>query len=174
MASQRPASKEEVLNFLFDGSDPMEIIRACDAQLTSPTCTHTGTQGRREIAFRCRTCGVEDGCCICEECFLNGNHEGHDAFPVEMGGLYTCDCGTDMWQRDGWCSKHGKTFDGDVTALLPPAAAGLPARIAQAVARSLRSGRPASAPRSPSSATTSSSLRRSRSLRGCPSRLSCS
>lgn len=133
MATQRPATKEEMLAFLFGGCDPADVYRACDAQLKSPSCTHTGGQGSSEVAFRCRTCGVEDGCCICADCFCNGNHEGHDAFPVDMGGIFTCDCGTDMWARDGWCSNHGKPFDGDVAALLPPEAAGLPARIAQVV-----------------------------------------
>ena len=133
MASQRPETKDELLAFLFDGNDPAAIIKACDAQLKSPICRHTGTQGRSAVAFRCRTCSVEEGCIICDDCFCNGDHEGHDAFPIEMNGLFTCDCGTDMLRRDGWCRNHGKPFNGDVTALLPPAAAGLPARMEQAI-----------------------------------------
>ena len=72
--------------------------------------------------YRCETCQTNPNSCICEECFKNGNHEGHKYFmeTLEDGHSGTCDCGSEAaWKREGWCKNHGKTFDGNLDTLIP-------------------------------------------------------
>ncbi|KAI3386754.1 hypothetical protein SNEBB_004756 [Seison nebaliae] len=60
------------------------------------------------VAYRCRTCGLSSCMSLCSECFLNGNHEGHDynMFKSNAGGA--CDCGDPMVLKpNGFCPNHG-------------------------------------------------------------------
>ena len=65
---------------------------------------------RHDIAFNCRTCGADDTCVVCVQCFQNGNHEGHDVLfhRTSPGGV--CDCGdSEAWAPEGFCVHHGQT-----------------------------------------------------------------
>ncbi|KAL9652603.1 hypothetical protein ABK040_015566 [Willaertia magna] len=59
-----------------------------------------------QICFKCRTCQKDPTCAICEECFKNGNHEGHDyAMVTSSSGM--CDCGdAESWDTNGFCCNH--------------------------------------------------------------------
>lgn len=60
------------------------------------------------VAYRCRTCGISPCMSLCSECFLQGNHEGHDfnMFRSQAGGA--CDCGdSNVMKENGFCLKHG-------------------------------------------------------------------
>ena len=51
------------------------------------------------LAYRCRTCQVNDSSAICPDCFNAGDHEGHDysLYVSEHGGC--CDCGdVEAWK----------------------------------------------------------------------------
>ena len=45
------------------------------------------------FAYRCRDCGISPCMSLCADCFLAGNHKGHDfnMFKSQAGGA--CDCG---------------------------------------------------------------------------------
>ncbi|XP_043711855.1 E3 ubiquitin-protein ligase PRT6-like [Telopea speciosissima] len=65
--------------------------------------------GLNDIAYRCRTCELDQTCAICVPCFQNGNHKDHDYSIMYTGGG-CCDCGdVTAWKREGFCSKHKGT-----------------------------------------------------------------
>lgn len=58
------------------------------------------------MAIHCSTCAVDLQSCICLECFLAGNHEGHNIL-LRPDSVGNCDCGdTSLWKRQGFCTKH--------------------------------------------------------------------
>lgn len=53
-------------------------------------------------------------CVLCNSCFNDSNHEGHDVlfYHAQAGGC--CDCGdADAWDPSGFCSRHGKSSSSD-------------------------------------------------------------
>lgn len=72
-------------------------------------CTTTWKSG--EFAYRCQTCAHQQcpSMSICQECFRNGSHEGHNyaIFKSSFGG--GCDCGcASMMKESGFCKKHSQ------------------------------------------------------------------
>ena len=58
------------------------------------------------MVISCTTCSLNPKSCICLECFLNGNHEGHN-YIVYPHSTENCDCGDiSQWKQSGFCSKH--------------------------------------------------------------------
>ena len=58
------------------------------------------------MSIHCKNCSKTDSSCLCLECFLGGNHEGHDYFilPNVAGN---CDCGDiTHLKSQGFCQKH--------------------------------------------------------------------
>lgn len=82
--------------------------------------THTGGVGkprpcgyvfkRGDIAWNCRTCQTDPTCVICDNCFHNSNHDGHEVYfhRTTPGGC--CDCGdAEAWKIEGCCQLHRPT-----------------------------------------------------------------
>ncbi|KAH8933083.1 hypothetical protein BDL97_18G012900 [Sphagnum fallax] len=62
------------------------------------------------VAYRCRTCQVNDSSAICEKCYHEGDHHKHEfvMYHSESGGC--CDCGDkDAWKEEGFCKIHQVT-----------------------------------------------------------------
>lgn len=62
---------------------------------------------RGDIAWNCRQCQTDATCVICDNCFANSNHDGHEVYfhRTTPGGC--CDCGdAEAWAVDGCCSNH--------------------------------------------------------------------
>ena len=62
---------------------------------------------RGDIAWNCRTCQTDSTCVICDNCFKNSNHDGHEVFfhRTTPGGC--CDCGdAEAWKLEGCCDSH--------------------------------------------------------------------
>ena len=60
-----------------------------------------------DIAWVCRTCQTDDTCVLCQDCFSNSDHEGHEVFfhRTRAGGC--CDCGDlEAWKAEGCCPRH--------------------------------------------------------------------
>ena len=61
--------------------------------------------------YWCRTCSVDESATLCESCFMNGNHAGHD-FQKEkketIDDQWYCDCGNDAMFEKGHihCMLH--------------------------------------------------------------------
>ena len=60
-----------------------------------------------DIAWNCRTCQYDNTCVLCDTCFQQSDHEGHDVtfHKTSPGGC--CDCGDlEAWKIGGCCPLH--------------------------------------------------------------------
>eukprot|EP00298_Acanthocystis_sp_HF-20_P000114 c10136_g1_i3.p1 GENE.c10136_g1_i3~~c10136_g1_i3.p1 ORF type:complete len:288 (+),score=101.35 c10136_g1_i3:41-865(+) len=71
---------------------------------TSGVCGKEFTRGT--IIFRCKDCQLDDTCVICEQCFYESDHKGHD-YSMMRSGMGCCDCGDpEAWKKEGSCRNH--------------------------------------------------------------------
>ena len=64
---------------------------------------------KNDIAWICKTCQSDETCVMCNVCFQDSSHEGHEVFfyHSQMGGC--CDCGdAAAWMPSGFCTRHGR------------------------------------------------------------------
>ncbi|ODV95520.1 hypothetical protein PACTADRAFT_3220 [Pachysolen tannophilus NRRL Y-2460] len=83
-----------------------------DSKMEDPShpnrpCTKKFRQS--EPIYRCLTCGLDDTCALCSNCFNEEAHEGHQIYITisqkENAGV--CDCGDpEAWTRDIHCKYH--------------------------------------------------------------------
>ncbi|KAK8835926.1 hypothetical protein M9Y10_040307 [Tritrichomonas musculus] len=60
----------------------------------------------RQMSIHCDDCSNSKNSCICLQCFLNGNHQGH-TYVVNPNSVGNCDCGDlSLWKRSGFCKHH--------------------------------------------------------------------
>lgn len=67
---------------------------------------------RGDIAWNCRTCQTDSTCVICDKCFRNSTHDGHEVYfhRTTPGGC--CDCGdAEAWKLEGCCDDHRPQSD---------------------------------------------------------------
>jgi hypothetical protein len=67
---------------------------------------------RGDIAWNCRTCQTDSTCVICDKCFRNSKHDGHEVYfhRTTPGGC--CDCGdAEAWKLEGCCDAHRPEAD---------------------------------------------------------------
>ena len=70
---------------------------------------------RGDIAWNCRTCQTDSTCVICDNCFRNSKHDGHEVYfhRTTPGGC--CDCGdAEAWKLGGCCDAHRPQVDTNV------------------------------------------------------------
>ncbi|CAM9897529.1 unnamed protein product, partial [Sphacelaria rigidula] len=63
---------------------------------------------RNDIVWICKVCQADETCVLCNDCFRNSDHRGHEVYfyHAQAGGC--CDCGDpDAWDSKGFCDKHG-------------------------------------------------------------------
>ncbi|KAK8841018.1 hypothetical protein M9Y10_027855 [Tritrichomonas musculus] len=59
-----------------------------------------------QMSIHCDDCSNSQNSCICLQCFLNGNHEGH-TYVINPNSTGNCDCGDlSLWKRSGFCTEH--------------------------------------------------------------------
>jgi len=70
------------------------------------------------VAIHCDDCKLTDSSCICLDCFLKGNHEGH-TITIRPESIGNCDCGdTCFWKLSGCCRDHqGQSENPDLDQL---------------------------------------------------------
>lgn len=58
--------------------------------------------------YKCFDCQKHRFACICEECFMEGDHRGHRIEKKFVNYVNaTCDCGNaDIWKKSGFCPFH--------------------------------------------------------------------
>jgi hypothetical protein len=67
---------------------------------------------RGDIAWNCRTCQTDSTCVICDSCFRQSKHDGHEVYfhRTTPGGC--CDCGdAEAWRLEGCCDAHRPQMD---------------------------------------------------------------
>jgi E3 ubiquitin-protein ligase UBR1 len=69
-------------------------------------CGHIFRAG--EASYACRTCSMDDTCCLCSKCFEATDHTGHMVrVSVSPGNSGCCDCGDpEAWNRPMFCTIH--------------------------------------------------------------------
>ena len=87
------SSAEQLLRILSNGQDPDDYLNNARKYDQSPVCGLVWNANF--FAYRCRDCGISPCMSLCADCFLQGDHEGHDfnIFKSQAGGA--CDCGDD-------------------------------------------------------------------------------
>ncbi|CAK9854975.1 unnamed protein product [Sphagnum jensenii] len=91
--------------FMSDGYQSFQYLLEALKSSGHSQCTTVWTKDT--VAYRCRTCQINDSSAICEICFHQGDHEFHDfvMYHSESGGC--CDCGDrEAWKEDGFCKIH--------------------------------------------------------------------
>ena len=60
------------------------------------------------VVWTCRQCAKDPTCVLCDECFKNSNHDGHEVyFHRSTGAGGSCDCGDpEAWKESGFCHSH--------------------------------------------------------------------
>jgi hypothetical protein len=62
---------------------------------------------RNDIAWNCRTCQTDSTCVLCDTCFHNSDHEGHEVYFHRTSPGGCCDCGdVEAWRAEGCCPAH--------------------------------------------------------------------
>lgn len=91
-------------------TSPATVLRDFAAITPQRVCSKTFSHG--DVIWKCHTCQVgDDTCVVCQACFQDADHEGHDvSFYISRqadGGC--CDCGdSGAWDPSGFCSRHGR------------------------------------------------------------------
>ena len=95
---------EFVLAAACGTGDAERVLAELEAEGAGGAC---GAEwGRDDVAYRCHTCAKDPTCAICVQCFMAGDHEGHDTVMLRTSGG-CCDCGDlDAWEASGCCPRH--------------------------------------------------------------------
>ncbi|RHY29783.1 hypothetical protein DYB32_004862 [Aphanomyces invadans] len=60
-----------------------------------------------EVAYSCRDCQHDSTCVMCQACFADSKHDGHDVSFQRTSAGGCCDCGDpEAWAKSGFCTKH--------------------------------------------------------------------
>jgi hypothetical protein len=63
---------------------------------------------KNDIVWICRSCQTDETCVLCNDCFQDSSHEGHEVYFYHSQAGGCCDCGDGgAWKPEGFCSKHG-------------------------------------------------------------------
>ena len=93
---------DEIRELLCSRGAPA-ALEELSARAPQRVCSKTFSYG--DVIWKCKTCQVgDDTCVICQSCFQDGDHDGHDvSFYISRqtdGGC--CDCGDESaWERKG-------------------------------------------------------------------------
>lgn len=112
--------KDEHLRLLFPDGGPVvdgQVLKLKDAQgavegseyteaARGKACGHIFKSG--EASYSCKTCGVDDTCCLCAKCFDATDHTGHMVrISISPGNSGCCDCGDlEAWKTPMFCTIH--------------------------------------------------------------------
>ena len=95
----------------WDSSHILEFMGEHAASTGAQMCGYSFNPG--DIVWSCRDCQADDTCVMCEKCFSNSNHDGHDTcfnfirFDLPPGSGGCCDCGDpEAWDAHTFCPEH--------------------------------------------------------------------
>ncbi|PSS03626.1 E3 ubiquitin-protein ligase ubr1 [Coniella lustricola] len=112
--------RDDYLRLFFPHGGPVvqgKVIKLKDAQgavegseyteaARGKACGHIFKAG--EASYSCKTCGVDDTCCLCAKCFDATDHTGHLVrISISPGNSGCCDCGDlEAWRTPMFCTIH--------------------------------------------------------------------
>ena len=105
------------MGFLFPSGKISDELKLSDAQGAVEGAEYTeAARGKRcghifkpnEASYMCRTCGVDETCCLCSRCFDSTDHTGHMVrIHLSVGNSGCCDCGDEeAWRTPLFCTIH--------------------------------------------------------------------
>lgn len=86
-------------------SGSITTTTAAKNTFTGSPCGYVFRRG--DIAWNCRTCQTDATCVLCDNCFRESDHVGHEVLfhRTTPGGC--CDCGDlEAWNVNGMCPRH--------------------------------------------------------------------
>lgn len=94
--------------------------------------------GKGETVYRCRNCGTDETCVMCQKCYRASNHEGHDiVMSINGGSGGCCDCGDqEAWKLEFRCRYHYSETPAD-SVLQPAVPDEMEARLRQTISQIL-------------------------------------
>ncbi|PHH55714.1 E3 ubiquitin-protein ligase ubr1 [Ceratocystis fimbriata CBS 114723] len=117
------AGKDEHLPLLFPKGMPadMKLRGAQGAEegaeyseaARGKRCGHILKSG--EASYMCRTCSIDDTCCLCSRCYHATDHTGHQVrINISSGNTGCCDCGDEeAWKVPLICTIHSHVHGND-------------------------------------------------------------
>ncbi|KAL7719685.1 E3 ubiquitin-protein ligase [Entamoeba marina] len=121
---------DDILGVAYDTA-----VEQCKDIVHTKVCRVNSFQNGKSLVYKCRTCSRQNNSCICPACFHSGDHTGHDYIVEESDG-FTCDCGSEEnWDPKGYCSRHGKSVEGDALQMIPVEYEGIIERLENLVKR---------------------------------------
>eukprot|EP00826_Nyctotherus_ovalis_P045022 TRINITY_DN4923_c0_g3_i1.p1 TRINITY_DN4923_c0_g3~~TRINITY_DN4923_c0_g3_i1.p1 ORF type:complete len:950 (-),score=315.52 TRINITY_DN4923_c0_g3_i1:1529-4378(-) len=101
------------------GSDPgAEIEKVKNIKVSIGVCGQVIEN--YDILWFCKSCAVDPSSGLCQSCYENSVHTGHETF-FRKGFIGVCDCGDpDAWSPAGFCKNHQGYDDKNITADLLP------------------------------------------------------
>lgn len=112
--------RDDYLRLFFPNGGPVvngTVLKLKDAQgavegseyteaARGKACGHIFKSG--EASYSCKTCGVDDTCCLCAKCFDATDHTGHLVrISISPGNSGCCDCGDlEAWKTPMFCTIH--------------------------------------------------------------------
>jgi E3 ubiquitin-protein ligase UBR1 len=103
------SNASQTLRLLLPSLDiPKEWLAVSLTEQRSSICGRVFKKG--DVIYRCKTCGLDDTCVLCVDCFSSEIHAGHDIqFSISTAGGGCCDCGdSEAWKKDIGCLIHQK------------------------------------------------------------------
>lgn len=63
---------------------------------------------KNDIVWICRSCQSDETCVLCNDCFQDSVHQGHEVYFYHSQAGGCCDCGdAGAWKPEGFCTRHG-------------------------------------------------------------------
>lgn len=125
----QPLTENILTKFLFSLATDTAVIGDPDELLGTLMSNTPGLATRKvcqyqfkknDIAWICKNCQSDETCVLCNACFQNSNHEGHEVYYYHSQAGGCCDCGDcDAWKPSGFCKRHGQQTHSDPLALVP-------------------------------------------------------
>eukprot|EP00656_Telonema_subtile_P051837 TRINITY_DN7074_c0_g1_i6.p1 TRINITY_DN7074_c0_g1~~TRINITY_DN7074_c0_g1_i6.p1 ORF type:complete len:1517 (-),score=379.42 TRINITY_DN7074_c0_g1_i6:28-4578(-) len=99
-----------------DASTRVELLQESTPQAVCSYCFKDG-----DLVWNCKSCQADETCVMCNACFRDSDHEGHEVFFFYSNTEGCCDCGDpSAWDAAGFCSRHGRRTDHNPLDDLPP------------------------------------------------------
>eukprot|EP00658_Telonema_sp_P-2_P045400 TRINITY_DN3335_c0_g2_i1.p1 TRINITY_DN3335_c0_g2~~TRINITY_DN3335_c0_g2_i1.p1 ORF type:complete len:738 (+),score=207.06 TRINITY_DN3335_c0_g2_i1:307-2520(+) len=82
-------------------------------------CSHCFKDG--DLVWNCKNCQADETCVLCNACFRESDHTGHEVLFFYSNTEGCCDCGDpSAWDPAGFCSRHGRKENHNPLDDLPP------------------------------------------------------
>ena len=111
--------KEVTASILGDKyRDLKEMAEAYNQRFPKLKCGNFWDMGE-SISLTCEECRMHENSCVCLDCFLHQNHEGHHC-KISLNSSGNCDCGDSaFWKPECFCSKHKGQIENPESLLEP-------------------------------------------------------